>query len=470
MDRYFWEALGDFGDSTALITGSGEEVWSYRRLKDAVETGRRRLSHDRKQVIFLSANNDIGSVLCYLSALAAGQPVHLGRGAAQWSDAHEFLESFCPDILLWKGDQGSLPPQYEKDGELFGYQVAKYRESQDPVGEGVALLLSTSGSIANPKLVRLSHHNLAASARQVGLALRLCPSQRAITSLPLNFVYGLSVVHAHLNVGASLVLTGRSVQDRAFWQLINKTGVTGLAAVPWTLRLMQSISFNPVLHPTLRNLCLSGGALESAQLRWLNELAAGGLNIFSMYGQTETTGRMCVLPPEFLHAKPGSVGLPVEGSSVTCGVDGAIMFRGPNVMLGYAMSRQDLNGVDNQKGVLLTGDAGHLDPDGCLYITGRLSRIAKLFGMRMHLDEIEAFLGDGISVAVESDDQILAIFVEKAIPAGLEWRLEKLLQRLRVPPHCARIHVLDEFPRTEAGKIRYGALPRSGGYAARGRP
>jgi acyl-coenzyme A synthetase/AMP-(fatty) acid ligase len=457
MDRYFWESLGNFGDGTALIDAS--ESMTYARLKKSVETGRRTLRYHHNRLIFLFANNDVGAVLCYLSALAAGQPIHLAKGAVQWGACGELLEKYRPDILLWKGNAGALPPHYVMAEDFHGYSRADYQSIQDSVGDGAALLLSTSGSMGSPKLVRLSRGNIAAAAGQVAKALRLTASRRAITSLPLNFVYGLSVLHAHLHAGASVILTGRSVQDRAFWRLLDDAGATSLAAVPWTLRMMRGIGFDPVRHPSLRDISLSGGALEPTLSSWLQDLAAQGLDIFSMYGQTETSGRMCVLPPEAFLSKPGSVGLPVQGAGVTCGPDGAITFRGPNVMQAYATAREDLAGPDECQGTIMTGDSGYLDQDGYLYVTGRLSRIAKLLGMRIDLDEIQACL-DG-AAAVDADDHALYVFVENEAPSGLEERLAALLKRLRVPSHCAQIHVLAQLPRNEAGKIRYATLRES---------
>lgn len=455
MERYFWDRLGEFGDAIALIDEQQREKWSYRRLAETVVAGAAQLQGPRKKVVFLFANNDAGAILCYMSALAAGHLIYLGRGSVDWTDTADLLERYRPDIILWKGIDGEFPFPYRHDDDFFGYRRVERRGNQPAPGSDLALLLSTSGSLGSPKLVRLSRRNVAVAASQVAKALGLERSHRAITSLPLNFVYGLSVVHSHLQVGASLVLTRRSVQDRAFWQLLDETKVTSFAAVPWTLRALQSISFDPARHPSLRSISLSGGALEPQSLAWLKKLAERGLRIFSMYGQTEASGRMCVLPCEELAMKPGSVGLPVEGSSIRCDAEANVVFQGPNVMLGYARRREDLTDTDDLGSILATGDRGYLDEEGYLYITGRTSRIAKLFGLRINLDEIEAALGP---VVVACDDGHLTVFVEKQKPDGLDGNLRALLQRLRVPEHCARIEVLAEFPRNEAGKIRYAEL------------
>ena len=94
---------------------------------------------------------------------------------------------------------------------------------------------------------------------------------------------------------------------------------------------------------------------------------------------------LAILPAERLPEKVGSVGFAIPGGSVAID-DGEIVYRGPNVMMGYAECRADLALGDTQGGTLRTGDLGHIDEDGCLWITGRIKREAKLFGLRVNLD------------------------------------------------------------------------------------
>jgi acyl-CoA synthetase (AMP-forming)/AMP-acid ligase II len=177
-----------------------------------------------------------------------------------------------------------------------------------------------------------------------------------------------------------------------------------------------------------------------------------------MYGQTEATGRMSVLPPQHFSAKRGSVGAPVEGGAIHCDSDGAIVFRGPNVMLGYAECREDLTDLDELRGSLETGDRGYLDGDGFLYITGRNSRIAKLLGSRINLDEIEGFLNGPASTAVICDDHILHIHVEGGRSPEFDRKVDELMQRLRLPGHFVVVRAVHQLPRNDAGKIRYAAF------------
>lgn len=454
----FWDRLHRFGDRLALIDEHTNQTWSYRRLHEAMLSGRDIIRRPQKKLIFLFANNDSGAIACYLSALAAGHLVYLGKGSVEWHGAAELLDRYKPDFLLWKSAEENAPLGYSGQGKLFDYHVAERLDGARIEGMEIALLLSTSGSLGSPKMVRLSAKNISAAADQVARALRLDSSHRAITALPLNFVFGLSVIHGHLHAGASLVLTNRSVQDRAFWRLLDQTKATSLAGVPWTCTMLRSLSFDPARHNSLRHLSLSGGRLEPALLAWLKTLAKDGLDIFSMYGQTEATGRMCVLAPEHFVTKPESVGKPVEGGKIHCDDDGNIVFQGPNVMRGYAECRDDLTDFDALQGKLATGDFGYLDGDGFLYVAGRTARIAKLFGSRIDLAEIESFFNGTASVAATCDDHSLQIFVEGGRLPELDRKVADLVQRLHVPSHFVAVRIVGEFPRSETGKIRYAAL------------
>jgi long-chain acyl-CoA synthetase len=468
IEHNFWRRLDRFGDSLALVDERTDEEWTYNRLHKAALTGCEVLRRPKRKLIFLFGNNDAGTIACYLSALAAGHLIHFGKGAVIWADAEELLDRYEPDLLIWKNAECRAPSGYCCRGELFGYHLAERRSSHKVEPADIALLLSTSGSLGSPKMARLSRKNISAAASQVAIALKLSASDRAITTLPMNFVLGLSVIHGHLRVGASIILTNRSVQDRAFWRLLDERRATSLAGVPWTCMMLRSLSFDPLRHASLRSLSLSGGALDPASLAWLETLANEDIRVFSMYGQTEATGRMCVLPPEHFSARRGSVGKPVDGATVRCDDNGHIVFQGPNVMLGYADRREDLSDRDVLQGELMTGDRGYLDVDGFLYVTGRISRIGKLFGSRINLDEIELFLNGPTAVVATCDDQNLRIYLEGDRSPEFDRKVAALIKRLRVPNQCIIISTVSQLPRNEAGKIRYSAFQTPGNAASLG--
>jgi acyl-coenzyme A synthetase/AMP-(fatty) acid ligase len=205
----------------------------------------------------------------------------------------------------------------------------------------------------------------------------------------------------------------------------------------------------------VRSLTVSGGRLPDELATRLHDLTAGGLYV--MYGQTEAGSRICVLPPERLPEKLGSVGPPIPG--VRLSIDaGEVVCHSPGVMMGYAETAADLARGDDLGGVLRTGDSGHLDADGYLWLSGRMSRIGKAFGVRANLDAIEHLVapftvaaavpaGDRIRVVCETADrEVLAQVV--AVVTG-----ELGLHRLGV-----HAEAVDRLPRRPNGKVDYRAL------------
>jgi acyl-coenzyme A synthetase/AMP-(fatty) acid ligase len=202
----------------------------------------------------------------------------------------------------------------------------------------------------------------------------------------------------------------------------------------------------------------SGDALKPATFSWMYDtFASGSTDIYLMYGQTEACGRISVLPPQCLPERSASVGRPVAGARVTLTTEGEVVFSGPNVMMGYAMTREDLCLGDTVGGRLHTGDLGYLDSDGMLFLSGRLSRFCKVFGQRLHLDEVEASLEDIGPVAALCREGIICVYAE-ASERVLRDRLLALAQRCHLPPQVICAKPLQALPRTSSGKIAYQTL------------
>src|SRR2546427_12575 len=144
--------------------------------------------------------------------------------------------------------------------------------------------------------------------------------------------------------------------------------------------------------------------------------AASVWRFFVMYGQTEAAARISYVPHDLLASKIGSIGRAIAGGKMTVDPNSSeLIYRGPNVMLGYGESEADLGKGDELCGELHTGDIAKQDEDGFFYITGRMKRFLKLFGQRFNLDEIEAALRQktGDSVVCFGSDDNMFVAVEK---------------------------------------------------------
>lgn len=364
------------------------------------------------------------------------------------------------------------------DGLAGAYLASMSYDGRDWVPTGRAapalhpdlrLLLSTSGSTGSPKLVRLSAANLDSNADAIASYLGLTGDDVALTTLPLDYCYGLSVLHSHLSVGASLLLDDRSVTEPGLWTDARAHGVTSFAGVPYTFDLLGAAGW-PEL-PTLRQVTQAGGRMAPERVRALAGQGAGeGWELVVMYGQTEATARMAYLPPHLADTCPQAVGVAIPGGAFRLEpVDGAepgvgeLVYSGPNVMLGYAESPADLaRGAEVAE--LRTGDLARFGPDGLVEIVGRRSRFAKLFGQRIDLDRVQTLLalgghdvacaeaaeGDQLVVAVPgTPDPLLAAEVAAAVAADTG-----------LPAHAIRVVPVDDLPRLPNGKVDQQAVAR----------
>ncbi len=433
----FVDDLGAHGDRLALHPVEGAAI-SYRELDRRVAEVADRLGPTRRLVL-LAAANDVDSIVAYLAALRGRHPVLLaGR------DRVEALAAvYDPDVVIDRGWHERRPGSaHELHPEL-------------------ALLLSTSGSTGSPKLVRLSPDNLRSNAAAIAEYLDIRPTDRAVTSLPPHYCYGLSVINSNLLRGAGLVLTDHSVSDPEFWTAVREHRVTSLHGVPHTFDLLDQVGFAQMALPDLRYVTQAGGRLEPAAVARF--AAAGeerGWRFFVMYGQTEATARMAYLPPELAREHPSAIGVPIPGGEFAI-VDGELVYRGPNVMLGYARSPADL-ALGRCCDELRTGDLGRRTPEGLYEVTGRTARFRKLFGLRVDLDRVERLLADaGIPAACAGTDRTLVV----AVLAAPERAAELVRDHLGLPPGSVRVHRVDAFPLLANGKIDYPRVTRLGDTA-----
>jgi len=331
-------------------------------------------------------------------------------------------------------------------------------------GEPVEVLLRTSGSTGNPKLVQLTGASLNTNAVDIVEALGITSGDRGLAPLPLHYSYGLSILNSHLAAGACTVLTTASPIRPEFWEAIEEYSVSSLPGVPYSYEMYRRAGIEKRLAPSVRYLSQAGGKLKRPLVDYMRKLLADrNCDFFIMYGQTEAGPRMSVLPSSELEAHPDSAGYAMASGRFDIhepdaeGV-GEVVYTGPNVMIGYAGSDADL-GVRTLDGSLSTGDLGRLDAEGRLYITGRIKRIAKLFGIRVNLDDIEAhFSGLGSIAAVERTNY-LEVLVERTLDAELAASLvSELEQRLGVPPRSVRVSTIEELPLNANGKIDYRSL------------
>lgn len=458
----FWNLEQHSENATALI--DAQRTWSYAELAALADEHAARLPTNRRTLGFLSMPNAATAIAFYLGALRSGWHIPLLMQADMDAGLMQALVNhYHPDWIVLPSALAT-PTGYQRahdDAEL-ALHLSHFSHDSCALHADLGLLLSTSGSTGSSKLVRLSRAAISANAGAIASYLGLTEADRAITTLPLAYSFGMSILNSHLEVGASVVLTDESLVARGFWEVARTHGITSLSGVPATFEMLRRIGLERFELKHLRMLTQAGGRLRDALIvNFLDLSDRMGLQFFVMYGQTEAGPRISYVPPEQLRAKIGSVGVAIPGGELTLDADSSeLIYRGPNVMLGYASTRDDLELGDSAQGILHTGDLAHRDSDGFFYLTGRVKRFVKISGNRVNLDEVEAMLSAELSrsVVCSGCDDDLVAFVP-GMPQPDAGRVKQLIQqRYQLFPGHIRVRALDALPLLPSGKTDYSAL------------
>lgn len=485
--------------ATALIWR--QSAWTYAQLLSATEVVSGRLAglNPGSRVAILLKNSPQYAA-AYYGTLAAGcvavplnaqeragvlarQVEHSGARVLIGDDTQKEWAALCSLISPGTEIISVTADHHQDSAERFVQELdapssdAASTAEMEP--DQLAVILYTSGTTGRPKGVMLSHGNILSNARAIIAYLRLTASERGLCVLPFHFSYGSSVLNSHLLCGATLLLEDNLAYPHVTLERIQNDAVTGFAGVPSTFALLLGrCHLEDYDLGSLRYITQAGGAMPRATIERLRA-ATPGIEIFIMYGQTEATARLTYLPPSRLDDKMGSVGVPIEGveidirddqdGSVPAETTGEICARGPNVMLGYW---RDPVATDKvlRGGWLRTGDLGHCDEDGYIYIDGRIVEMIKTGAFRVSPQEIEetiSRLADVQEVAVCGipDDMlgqaILAVIIPKP-GSNLDVRTikahcHKHLAAYKVPK---QVEFVAEFPRTASGKVQRFELTR----------
>lgn len=455
------------GDRPALLTE--KDVWSYERLTEEADgitayVGRRCL-------VFLLAENVPEAIAGYVGFLSHGVVPVMVDAALDAELLAGLVARYRPSFVWMPRERRGEFPEAAEAFSLGGYVLLDRRERAPfPLAPELALLMTTSGSTGSPKLVRQSYENLRANTASIIEYLQMDASERAITSLPLHYVYGLSILNTHLAVGASVVVTRETLFSRDFWQLMREREVTSLGGVPYTYVMLKRLRFSRMELPALRTLTQAGGKLDpELHAAFAQDCAAKGRRFFVMYGAAEATARMGYLPAELALSHAGAMGRVIPGGRFELvdaegrviqqpGESGELVYYGANVTLGYATSGADLIKGDERHGRYATGDVARCDADGIYTIVGRKKRFLKLFGKRTNLEEVEHLLRQrfGGEVACAGVDDHLYAFVtdETVLPEVVPY----LSGKLGLHPSAFRARQIAAIPKNAAGKTVYREL------------
>ena len=457
-------------DAVALCTESVD--WTYGRLQESAEEIAGAI--DGRSLLFLLCSNTAASIAGYMACMNHGIVPAMIDGALDGGLLRQLIAVYHPSYMWLPQKRRKEIPVGKELYSLEDYVLLETGEMESyPLHEDLALLMTTSGSTGSPKFVRLSYENIFANTTSIIEYLGMDESERAITNLPMHYVYGLSIINTHLFVGASLVVTEKTLFDKTFWQIFREKHVTNFGGVPYTYAMLNRLRLFQMDLPDLRTMTQAGGKLDPELHRKFAEYAeTKGKQFFVMYGAAEATARMGYLPPEESLSRCGSMGIAIPGGTFelvdengqvikTANTAGELIYHGPNVMMGYAVSGADLSKGDELHGTLHTGDLAKRDEDGCYTIVGRKKRFLKIFGKRTNLEEVEHLIRQHLNVtdvACGGVDDCLWIFLTN--DSLKDKTVSYLSKILGIHPTAAKVKILNTIPKNSSGKTLYRELER----------
>jgi acyl-CoA synthetase (AMP-forming)/AMP-acid ligase II len=356
-------------------------------------------------------------------------------------------------------------------------------ESSDEEVSGGAVLAS-SGTTGVPKVIPLHQGRLLYTARRVAEHHRLAPGDRGFNPLPL-FHINAEVVGllASLVAGSSLVLDDRFHRTR-FWALMAERRITWINAVPAIISRLATPDRDEVIPSRIRFIRSASAPLPVATSTRFE--ANTGIPVVETYGMTEAASQITANPVMGVR-KPGSVGLPVgvevrvvmgeptaECPAAPGGSIGEVEIRGPSVIAAYA-GHHHADRIDGQ-GWLRTGDLGHFDEDGYLYLDSRTDDVINRGGEKVFPREIEELIladadVEGVAVVGAPDHELgqvpvayivlrdfeddIDLDVAARVTARLRDRLGAALVRSKRP---VSLRVVRALPAGATGKVRRRAL------------
>ena len=401
MNKLF-DNLEEFKSKIALVDTNGKE-FSYKEILAKINYINSKIQ--QKSLILIIVSNSSESIIGYISFIRSNHISILLDKSFKLEYVKKIIKKYRPNYIF---SPKKYLGEYDKNHKIISlenYNLIKtnYKKYKN-INKKNLLLLSTSGTTQSPKLVRLSSLNLQNNTNNIIKYLKINSGHITITTMPMAYSYGLSIINTHIQSGSKIIVNDKSIFDKSFWDKLYKYKVTSLGGVPQFYEQLIKLKFEDMQLPYLKYLTQAGGELDKNSLKYFDKVCKNKkIKFIVMYGQTEAAPRMSYLQWNKFSVKLGSIGKALEGSKFKIvdengryikksNITGELVFFGKNVSLGYASNLRDLSKGDINKGKLFTGDLAYKDQDNYVYIVGRKNRISKIFGLRINLDDIEKYL------------------------------------------------------------------------------
>ncbi len=462
-----FETLVKHGGQPALLDANGVSI-SYSDLAEISDAGVHGIG--TRQLVFCLCSNAVSSIIGYVGLVRQGHVCVMLPSNIELSRLETLIGLFQPNYIFASAEVlGAFG--FNMSQKVFDYGFARISKEPVVMHPDLSLLMTTSGSTGSPRLVRISNSNSISNAGSIIESLSLRSTDRALTTLPMNYTYGLSIINSQLQIGGSLVVSDATIMDREFWTLVMESGATYFGGVPYTYQMLQRLGLKKLAGSNLRMLTQAGGKLdEESVIRVHSECASLGIEFNVMYGQTEATARISVLKSDLVPKHPWSIGHAISGGKlrvvntesgmeVSQGVIGELEYSGPNVAMGYAGSSADLSREAEFGDTLRTGDLAVLEEDGFLRIVGRRNRFVKIFGNRVNLDDVEEMvIFNGLQAACTGIDDKITVHVIHSGDFDSASLQNSVAKFIGVHKNSIEIKKISKIPRSESGKVLYSVL------------
>ena len=445
-------------------------------------------SHSTRLAVVLPNGPEMATVFLGVAAYATCAPMNLASRPAEFRFYLE--DTGAQALIVHRGEAGAA----RSAADALGLKVieiefnvstnaGQFAIIPEPVEHGaipnfsapdnIALILHTSGTTARPKIVPLSHANLMASASNIARHLALSPDDCCLNVMPLFHIHGLIGALLASQVGGGSVICAPGFDDHQFFDWVAEFKPSWYTAVP---TIHQAVIERAALYRQkapghrFRFVRSSSASLPPSTMKKLEDkLQAPAIEA---YGMTEASHQMASNPLPPASRIPGSVGVAVgidiaimdeSGRRLAPGETGEIVVRGASVIQGYENNAQ-ANATAFSDGWFRTGDQGHLDERGYLFISGRLKEIVNRGGEKISPQEVDDVLLEHASVAQAAafavphnslGEDLAAAVVLRPGSQTDESELRKFLSsRLSAFKVPSRIVFVDSIPKGATGKVQ----------------